>query len=663
MVSFHRACTVAAAAAVLLACFIPGRALAATPSADLATYVYANAAGDDPTTAAVGADALFEVYVYNYGPDAVAAHVAITVTGASITAVSAEDFDIGAACSVTTATTATCTTDSLPGDGETSTIDLHTTATVAGTITATADVSSTATDPDPSDNSGNAQITAVVPPPTSLTATTSYDTDSGIGFTLDIDAHLTFTGSGDDVDYSEIDISYRFAGSSTWQDGGTTYTDDTGHAMVSMGQLASGDLDVRLVHPGTAQAAGVTTTVHVVAPATTLSATVAPTAVNRLGSVKVRAALSLTGSGKPIAGSLLTLERRPTGASAWHTVTTDYTDAKGALSLSDSPSQPSDYRFVHASEIGAGASVSSVVSVAISPSLHETLSPAIEPPGYHSVLSAQEAPRVAGGTADLQQLKAGKWVTIHRKSVPATGLVSWTIQAPKKGVFSYRVAVQPGLNYVAKVGKTLVLKVTTQGLGSRSAYTFLQVYNGHPMRWNPCRAIGYKVDPRLGPTGSLAMVKETLRRIHIASGLSFHYEGRTKSHAVWGVIRHQPAPLIISWVTPKNSNGLFGYGNEVGYGGATESTYRDGRDVIEQGGVILLDKSDPRTRGIAPGFGAGVTWGQLLMHELGHAMGLNHTNGKWQIMQPILEPLPAAMYGAGDLHGLHLLGRSQGCLP
>jgi predicted Zn-dependent protease len=54
--------------------------------------------------------------------------------------------------------------------------------------------------------------------------------------------------------------------------------------------------------------------------------------------------------------------------------------------------------------------------------------------------------------------------------------------------------------------------------------------------------------------------------------------------------------------------------------------------------------------------------GALLLHELGHVVGLGHTPDSAQIMYPDLRPMSSAQYQPGDLGGLARLGATQGCL-
>lgn len=66
------------------------------------------------------------------------------------------------------------------------------------------------------------------------------------------------------------------------------------------------------------------------------------------------------------------------------------------------------------------------------------------------------------------------------------------------------------------------------------------------------------------------------------------------------------------------------------------------------------------TKRAEPGFGAGSPHGMVLMHEVGHVVGLDHYGDRRQIMHPSAT-LPAAVWGAGDLAGLRRIGKVGGC--
>jgi len=64
---------------------------------------------------------------------------------------------------------------------------------------------------------------------------------------------------------------------------------------------------------------------------------------------------------------------------------------------------------------------------------------------------------------------------------------------------------------------------------------------------------------------------------------------------------------------------------------------------------------------LKPGFTAGASVGALLLHELGHAVGLNHVSLRSQIMYPTIGSWTRAGYHYGDLEGLRAVGRAAGC--
>jgi predicted Zn-dependent protease len=104
--------------------------------------------------------------------------------------------------------------------------------------------------------------------------------------------------------------------------------------------------------------------------------------------------------------------------------------------------------------------------------------------------------------------------------------------------------------------------------------------------------------------------------------------------------------MVVAWAPPATSGGLLvdGVG---GVGGTSRTSSR-----LLSGYVLMnSDYSDKAEAG----FGAGQPLGLVLMHELGHVVGLDHATDAKQIMAPG-SPLPAAVWGAADLNGLRHVG-------
>ncbi len=186
-----------------------------------------------------------------------------------------------------------------------------------------------------------------------------------------------------------------------------------------------------------------------------------------------------------------------------------------------------------------------------------------------------------------------------------------------------------------------------------------------PARWDPCTPtpIGVRVNTANAPDSAIADTREALRRLGDASGLRFTYQGRTNL-VPESTFDNYPSDtqIVVAWADPAETDLL--NGNQVGRGGyAMRRGYRDaqGEPVhrIMRGGVAL-DQSSPVSQ--RSGFGVGPTLGELLMHELGHVVGLQHAERSAQLMYPTLQGSPDDQWGPGDLTGLALQGAEQGCL-
>jgi hypothetical protein len=187
--------------------------------------------------------------------------------------------------------------------------------------------------------------------------------------------------------------------------------------------------------------------------------------------------------------------------------------------------------------------------------------------------------------------------------------------------------------------------------------------NGDPVRWNPCEPVHYVVNASLAPPGSIEDVHEAVRRISEATGIAFVYEGVSDERPSAARGAYLPsrygerwAPVLIGWVDPDGSDIPFHAPDGIASAVASP-LYPDGAWDLYVSGWVAMNAEDPNP----PGFDAPWQQGPVLLHELGHVMGLGHVDASGEIMQRAGGG--ATDLGPGDLEGLRRLGSSQGCLP
>jgi hypothetical protein len=184
-----------------------------------------------------------------------------------------------------------------------------------------------------------------------------------------------------------------------------------------------------------------------------------------------------------------------------------------------------------------------------------------------------------------------------------------------------------------------------------------------PARWDPCRTIGYRVNARQATSGAIKDVKGAFKRLGQATGYRFVYRGTTTGIPQNGGNSWYPAgtQIVVAWARPSQSSMLRLFSNAVGVGSAITSggyVNGDGTSIsrIIRGAVVI--DSNRHYRG---GFGTGSTRGDIVLHELGHTMGLSHVSASKQIMYPMITS-GLARLGKGDLGGLERRGARLGCI-
>jgi hypothetical protein len=199
--------------------------------------------------------------------------------------------------------------------------------------------------------------------------------------------------------------------------------------------------------------------------------------------------------------------------------------------------------------------------------------------------------------------------------------------------------------------------------GGAHAFIAFQADGVTPVAYDPCRPVHYVVRPDNAPAGGEEAVHAAFTRLSEVTGLRFVHDGTSDETTTLDRPIFQPerygdrwAPVLVAWETEEQNPALVG--DTVGQAGSVAVSLGDGPRVFVTGTVSLDAGRMPEILAFRDG---AATARAIVLHEIGHLVGLAHVDDGQQLMYPeARREVPD--FAPGDLTGLAVLG-SGPCVP
>ncbi len=213
--------------------------------------------------------------------------------------------------------------------------------------------------------------------------------------------------------------------------------------------------------------------------------------------------------------------------------------------------------------------------------------------------------------------------------------------------------------------------------GREPGFALSPLHDGSPAAWEPCRTVRWAVNPAGAPPGGVTDVERAVRLTAQVTGLVLVPVGTTSAVPQQSWLRPGGWPtgtadLVVAWAVPARDGVALPAESDLltgsaAVGGWAAEHVRAGTGPaaqITRGYVVLdADADADFVAGFAPErglLGARPARGRLLLHELGHAVGLAHVEDDRQVMHPRVRRTDGT-WGEGDLAGLQALRQGQHC--
>lgn len=191
-----------------------------------------------------------------------------------------------------------------------------------------------------------------------------------------------------------------------------------------------------------------------------------------------------------------------------------------------------------------------------------------------------------------------------------------------------------------------------------SRYAFQAVDSrGVPVHWDRCRPITWTYFPEASKPYALGVVQTALQSLANATGFTFRYvDPAGAAKPTWSTIGNPDAAIA-----PAQLQIMFGDASNIpeltGNSWGNTALYRDSDTYIAQVAYVVV-RADIKYG--SDNFGA-LGMGLVFMHELAHAVGLDHVASTQDLMYPNLAEVNLRGYAAGDLAGLYKVSAAIPC--
>lgn len=161
-------------------------------------------------------------------------------------------------------------------------------------------------------------------------------------------------------------------------------------------------------------------------------------------------------------------------------------------------------------------------------------------------------------------------------------------------------------------------------------------------RWNPCQTVFWKINADGYTPKRFKQTLQAFRQLRRATGLVIRYAGVITAEEI---AAGENGVITVSYLPASEFDP-----DVLGTAGVAIAPSGDGGAITSADVRIAVHTSFDRRHGYLP----------VLLHELGHAVGLGHSGDRRSLMYPTLTRVRT--YNAGDLAGLASVGASHGCV-